>query len=79
MASMTAIRATPTDEEVQQVLDGAIRDFGGRLPARTVRQVIAAAEQDLAGQVPPPAIAELLHRLLTYRLASLTGRREITT
>lgn len=50
-------------------------EFRDRLPTGSVAAVLAAARRDLEGQVPPAALGEMLHRLASYRLAHLAGKR----
>lgn len=43
-------------------------EFSGLVPADVVRREVAVAAKELRGQVPAGALAEMLHRLASYRL-----------
>jgi hypothetical protein len=48
-------------------------EYGADLPEGTVTSVVLDASNDLAGQVPATALAEMLERLVRYRLDRLVA------
>lgn len=61
-----------TDTEcIATVSQRLLIEYGDDLPEATVRTVVMDASSDLAGQIPATALAEMLERLVRYRLDRL--------
>ena len=64
---MTASWSTP-EHGSAQLSAHLVDEYAGVLRRPVVEAEVAAAARELRGQVPPGSLAEMLHRLVAYRL-----------